>query len=119
LEQVKTHFTRSNLVASLAAVNKAHGRIETRTCQVILDLGLTDEAANWAGIQSVIKVQTCRKEVLRDKANYDGLYSIPSLAQSAEAFNRQIRQLWGIENQLHWVLDVQYKEDHCRQRRVY
>jgi C4-dicarboxylate-specific signal transduction histidine kinase len=56
LGQVKMHFTRSTLVASHAAVKKAHRRIETRTFHVIHDLGLAVEAANWAGPQSVIRV---------------------------------------------------------------
>lgn len=97
------------------STEKAHGRLETRECWVISDpeyLSLLQGQDNWAGLKAIVKVKRTRhhteKEVYR--------YYIASLNERAKFLLNTIRGHWGIENQLHWVLDVVFREDDCRAR---
>src|SRR5690606_15421289 len=96
---------------------KDHGRIEERSCRVISELSMLDEAENWPGMASVVQVVSSRTEVLSGHTSKETRYYISSKAASAEAFNGYIRAHWGIENKLHWVLDVLFNEDGCRIRK--
>jgi predicted transposase YbfD/YdcC len=97
------------------STEKAHGRLETRECWVISDpeyLSLLQGQDNWAGLKAIVKVKATRhhteKEVYR--------YYIASLNERAKFLLNTIRGHWGIENQLHWILDVVFREDDCRAR---
>lgn len=110
-EQVEKLFKIGLPTSSQAQVDFGHGRIENRTCHVITDLQFLDDKENWQGLKSVIRIDSERHDKATDKTAVESRYYISSLDQSAEQFNRIIRQHWTIENNLHWSLDLLFKED--------
>jgi len=88
-----------------------HGRIEIRTCMVTEDLTLLSNKDKWKGLKSVVKVESERINKQTGKHSKETRYYISSLAADAKHLNTVVRKHWGIENNLHWVLDVIFKED--------
>ena len=96
-------------------IEKDHGRIETRVCEVIDNLRWVTNTEDWASLRSIIKIESCRK--INGVKTTETRYYISSLAENAEYFNKSIRPHWHIENKFHWVLDVQFHEDKIRKRK--
>jgi predicted transposase YbfD/YdcC len=97
------------------SVDADHGRIETRRCWC---LPVTDDlttANQWRGIQSIALIEGERK--IGDKTTLERRYFISSLEVDAKRIARAVRAHWGIENSLHWVLDVTFNEDQMRTRK--
>jgi len=96
-------------------VDADHGRIETRRCWAT---NVLDDIANtkaWKGMQSIVRIDAERK--LKDKTSVETRYYITSLPPDAKKINSAIRTHWGIENKIHWVLDVTFREDESRVRK--
>ena len=101
-------------------VNSGHGRIETRECWTISgeeSLDFLRGSGNWQGLQTIAKVKRRRQK--EDEVTTETHYYISSLVNDAESLLQAIRSHWGIENSLHWVLDVAMGEDDSRVRRGY
>src|ERR1035438_1561716 len=75
---------------------------------------LASEAASMAGLQAIGKVVRVRETP--DKTTTETAYYLLSAALAAERFNEVVRQHWGVENRLHWRLDVVMNEDRDRTR---
>jgi predicted transposase YbfD/YdcC len=99
-------------------VNKGHGRLEIRECWSTSDtdyLRHIATLAEWRGLQSIAMVQAERR--LGDETTVTRRYFISSLQSDAEQLLHAVRTHWGIENKVHWVLDIAFREDDCRIRK--
>lgn len=95
-------------------VEKDHGRIETRRYYQSAALDWFADRAAWEGLQSVGMVEAIRE--LGDQRTVERRYYLSSLPVAVATFARAVRGHWGVENKLHWVLDVQMREDQSRAR---
>ena len=93
-------------------VDFGSGRIETRTCYVCERTDLLEAAQAWKNIQSIIMVHAVRETNSEEQEEYR--FYLSDKVQSPAYFNAKVREHWGIENQLHWHLDVSFQEDTCR-----
>jgi predicted transposase YbfD/YdcC len=97
------------------SLNTGHGRIEKRRCWACADLSTLPEPTRWAGLRTIIMVQSERH--IGDKVTTEERFFISSLKPNAEKIAPAIGAHWEIENGLHWVLDVTFGEDDSRIRR--
>jgi len=98
-------------------VEKGHGRVEIRRYWTISDpefLTWLDPKNKWAGLRSIGRVEAQR--IIDDDVTSEIRYYISSLAGDAAQFGRAVRTHWQIENCVHWVLDISFREDDCRIR---
>jgi len=110
-EQVEKLFKRGSIASSNTQVDSGHGRVETRTCEVISDLCFLDDKEQWTDLKSIIRIQSERYDKATRTTSNEFRYYISSLTTTAEHANNIIRKHWAIENNLHWSLDVLFKED--------
>lgn len=114
-EEVVHAFDFMPVLATDEQTDKGHGRVEKRTCQVISDLRFIDEHVKWPGIKAIARVHSQRYHPLLDKKEEEDRYYISSISDAAR-INQAVRSHWAIENNLHWVLDVDFGEDLARKR---
>ena len=114
-ENVKHQFTILKPNDTDEQTDAGHGRVEVRKCSVINDLKFIDEKQEWEELTSLVKIDAIR--IIDEKTTQETRYYISSLKASAEEFNLIIRSHWGIENELHWRLDIAFREDECRIRK--
>ena len=93
-----------------------HGRIETRTCYISNDLSLID-IKKWDSVQTLVMIVSERYNKKQGKQEDTTIrYYISSAIKTPELFNNKVRMHWGIENNLHWELDVSMGEDASKKR---
>jgi predicted transposase YbfD/YdcC len=105
---------QSKAVTAKPTVEGDHGRIETRTATVSTDIAWLQEDHQWPGLVAVGKVARIRETA--DKTVAETAYYLLSTPLSPERFNDVVRSHWGIENSLHWRMDVVMNEDQDRSR---
>jgi predicted transposase YbfD/YdcC len=104
----------SKISRAAPVVDGDHGRIETRTATVSTDIDWLQEDHRWPGLVAIGKVDRIRETP--GKTATETAYYLLSTELSAERFNEVVRSHWGVENQLHWRLDVVMNEDQDRTR---
>lgn len=118
LEDIQDEFKFSKSIEIETDTDLGHGRIETRKCSVISEFQFIDNTNNkWNNLSRIIRIESIREFKNSDKKPEKATrYYISSLADSAENFQQNIRDHWGVENKLHWTLDVAFSEDASRKR---
>jgi predicted transposase YbfD/YdcC len=102
-------------------LDKGHGRIETRTVSVLRQVDWLDGDRRFPGevrfvdARAIVRVEA--RTELKDRSRFDVRYYITSSARPVAALGQTIRGHWGIENTLHWTLDVTFQEDLSRVRK--
>jgi predicted transposase YbfD/YdcC len=117
------HFAFEGLQHDTYSItNKGHGRVEQRECWVISDptcLTMLADLQEWKQLRTVVRVRARRTR--KGQTTAETRYYISSLAggtpHPARTALEAVRSHWGIENSLHWVLDIAFREDECRIRR--
>lgn len=94
-------------------VDGDHGRIETRTTTVIHDVDWLDEH-KWPGLKRIIIIDSERE--IDGKTETETRLYITSLVLLANALGPIVRSHWAVENSLHWVMDMIFRDDECRVR---
>jgi predicted transposase YbfD/YdcC len=112
-EQKARGFTDTT-ISQDRTVDGDHGRIETRTTTVIHDVEWLQERHNWPGLKAVVIVESSRE--ISGKIERETRYYITSLAMLAALLGPVVRSHWAIENSLHWVMDMVFRDDESRVR---
>jgi predicted transposase YbfD/YdcC len=105
---------KDTLVSLDTTVDGDHGRVETRTVTVFHDISWLQDNHQWPGLKSVVMVDSERET--NGKIETQTRFYITSLALLAAAIGPMIRSHWMVENGLHWVLDMVFRDDECRVR---
>ncbi len=110
----KANGFKDTTVSRHETVDGDHGRIETRAYTVFHDVAWLQERHNWPGLQGVVMVESTRE--IGDKIERETRFYITSLVWLARQLGPIVRSHWAIENSLHWVMDMIFRDDECRIR---
>ncbi|HEX9214643.1 MAG TPA: ISAs1 family transposase [Bradyrhizobium sp.] len=110
----KANGFKDTTVSRHETVDGDHGRIETRAYTVFHDVAWLQERHNWPGLQGVVMVESTRE--IGDKIERETRFYITSLVWLALQLGPVVRSHWAIENSLHWVMDMVFRDDECRIR---
>lgn len=115
-DDIKEAFEQNPRALSCTNLNVDHGRIEKRTCRIITDMDWICSKDQWEGLQTIIEITSERIFKTSGKKETQVRHYISSINSIPEKFNRAIRQHWGGENNLHWTLDLCFREDNSTKR---
>src|SRR6202142_3526797 len=101
-------------VSHSETIDGDHGRIETRTVVVIHDMPWLNHQHDWPGLKAVAAADSTRER--NGNTEKEPRFYIPSLTAPASLGGPAIRDHWSIENSLHWVMDMTFRDDECRVR---
>ena len=120
-DDVRLHFEAPSPQASsrmeqAETLDKGHGRIDVRRCRVSTDIDwLKERHPEWNNLNSIVAITSERH--IGETVTQETRYFISSALIPAERMLAAVRLHWGIENQLHWVLDMSFGEDQSRIRK--
>lgn len=110
----KANGFKDTKVSRHETVDGDHGRIETRAYTAIHDVAWLQERHHWPGLKGVVMVESTRE--IGDKVERETRFYITSLVLLANQLGPIIRSHWAVENSLHWVMDMIFRDDECRIR---
>ena len=99
------------------SVDAGHGRIEQRTARAADASWLAERHPQWAGLRSFAEITRLQTDKKTGAVSKETRFYISSLPPDPEQLLAAARQHWSIENNLHWTLDVAFREDDCRTRK--
>jgi len=108
----KANDFKDTTISQHQSVDGDHGRIETRRTTVIHDVQWLCDRHKWPGLNGVIMVESLRE--IGSKIETETRFYITSSNDRADYLANVIRQHWAIENSLHWVMDMVFRDDECR-----
>ena len=113
----KANDFRDTTVSRSTTVEGDHGRIETRAVTVIHDVAWLDARHGWPGLKAVVMVES-RREMSGGigRTERETRFYITSLTLPADQIGAFVRDHWAVENSLHWVMDMVFRDDECRLR---
>ena len=116
-EEIKEYFSyaekeEAKKLSTYETLEKNHGRIEKRKYWISSDIGYLTGKEKWKNLKTIGKVESIRE--MDEKRSFETRYYILDQEMTAEEMSRIVRGHWGIENNLHWVLDVHFREDACK-----
>jgi predicted transposase YbfD/YdcC len=115
--QIKKLFSTQNADNENTELDTGHGRMEKRACKVIYNLTFLDGKEDWKDLKSIVEI---RSEIYNKKTQEKSesiRYYISSAMTQSKQMAQDIRNHWAIENNLHWNLDVIFKEDQQLKRK--
>ena len=112
-EQKDTGFADTE-ISQATTVDGDHGRIETRTTTVIHDVEWLQKRHAWPGLKAIVMVESNRE--VSGKTEQETRFYLTSLVMVAALLGPVVRSHWAIENSLHWVMDMVFRDDECRVR---
>lgn len=115
-EQKARDFSDTTVSRS-TTVDGDHGRIETRDVTVIHDVAWLRDRHDWPGLRAVVMIES-RRELRggRGRTERETRFYITSLTLPADQIGAIVRDHWAVENSLHWVMDMVFRDDECRLR---
>jgi predicted transposase YbfD/YdcC len=117
-EEIISSFSLLQSEQFESPIEAGHGRIETRKLSLISNLKYISKATEWKDMRYIIKVESERIVKKTGEVQNETRYFITSLVD-VEKTAEGIRSHWGIENKLHWILDVEMNEDKSAKREGY
>ena len=118
-DDIQEAFIHGQVIDQDTQIETGHGRIEKRVCRIIKDMDWICQKDEWKKLRTLIVVDSERTHKTDGTMEKSSRYYISSHEHSAVFFNQAVRAHWGIENKLHWCLDVSFGEDKSQKRAGY
>ena len=115
-DDIQEAFEQGKITDEHSQYNMGHGRIEKRTCRILTDTDWVCNREDWKSLNTLIEISTERTIKATGIKESQTRHYISSINADAKQFNEAIRGHWGIENKLHWTLDMVFGEDNSTKR---